>query len=118
MRRAASTPSRPYTPDPFFIGSTETDHAVIDCYQVIIGRIILRWKSKHDDVVHEEAFWRPAHATSEQMRSIMMEKIQKINELAQDAEGAFKAKHRRRPYRDVGGFDSRRLHHEPSEVTP
>jgi len=118
MRRAASTPSRPYTPDPFFIGSTETDHAVIDCYQVIIGRIILRWKSKHDDVVHEEEFWRPAHATSEQMRSIMMEKIQKINAMAQDAEGAVKAHTDWTLHPTAGGFDSRRLHHEPSEVTP
>lgn len=118
MRRKEPPPSKPFVPDAFFIGSTETEHAIIDCYEVSIGRIVLRWKSKHDDVVHEDAFWRPAHTTPEQIRDIIREKIYQINELARDAEGAVKATHRRPLYRVAGGFDSHRLHHEPSEVTP
>lgn len=87
MRRRPTTPTAPYQPDRFFVGSTETDHAVIDCYEVNIGRIILRWKAKGDDVVHEVAFWRPAHATPAQMRDIIEEKLHTIDEMATGCRG-------------------------------
>lgn len=86
MRRAAK-PIAPYQPDQYFIGSTETAHAIVDCYEVSKGRIVLLWKSKYDDVVHEEAFWRPAHATPEVAKALVMEKLHAIDNQAKEFGG-------------------------------
>lgn len=67
----------------FFIGSTETDHAYIDAYIPMIGRIELRWRAKCRADTYSEYLAMSAHS-DKATKDAIIETMQRIEENAKE----------------------------------
>lgn len=85
MRKHRQTAVLSMTPidEKFFIGSAETDHAYIDAYMPMIGRIELRWRAKCRADAHSEYVTMSAHSDKATKETII-EAMQRIEESAKE----------------------------------
>ena len=85
MRKHRQTAVISMTPreEKFFIGSTETEHAYVDAYSPIIGRIELRWRAKCCADAYSEFLTMSAHS-DKATKDAIIDAIQRIDAKAKE----------------------------------